>query len=382
VIEPLREVAYSSKFGRIDRDAGLIRDVKIIGRFSENNREYTDKSLREAVSKYEGVRVNIDHRIPGRSTAGARELADHFGRLVNVHESLSNSNREDDGLFGDLEFLKSHALAERVCETAERMPKLIGLSHDADGDVVSRGGKVFVESIASVRSVDLVTTPATTKGLFEAAGIGVSQASGLAAGAEPNSSESISLEFFLQKAAAIYGGKAEPAAKARAISSLVNQLLSIDKTTEDAMSDPADKLNPGEAGDGLNKQDPAAKAKQPAEGEPEAGKEKEKKELPEAKGEPTIAELQAKLNRLEAENSSRRLLEAAGVAADDTKVKALCALNGEADRKALVETWKPAAIGTSRAKSGTPLREAAGAGGGKLPEFKSAAERASFLRGN
>jgi hypothetical protein len=146
--------------GRVDRAAGVIRGVKIIGRISANGREYTREALSKARGLYEGIKVNCDH--PTRHNE-ARGVGDRFGRLVNVRE-------KDGSLYGDLEYLKSHPMAERVAEAAETMPDAFGLSHNAEGRTVMRNGKTIVEEITRVRSVDLVSDPATTSGLFESRG--------------------------------------------------------------------------------------------------------------------------------------------------------------------------------------------------------------------
>lgn len=159
--QPLTETSYSNTL-RVDREAGVIRGVKIIGRESKNGRYYSDVALEQAAALYEGVGVNIDH--PQHSTPEAdRKLADGFGHLQNVA-------RRHDGVFGDLVYLRTHALAEQVCEAAERMPRQLGLSHNAEGFVIHRNGRWIVEGIARVRSVDLVRNPATNRGLFESEG--------------------------------------------------------------------------------------------------------------------------------------------------------------------------------------------------------------------
>lgn len=155
---PIRETAYSDAL-RVDRAAGVIRGAKILGRESRNGRTYSDAALQQAAALYEGVGVNVDHP-PTPGTGDERRLADGFGHLQNVA-------CRGDGVYGDLVFLRSHALAEQVCEAAERMPGQFGLSHDAEGHVVNRDGKWLVESITKVRSVDLVRNPATNRGLFE-----------------------------------------------------------------------------------------------------------------------------------------------------------------------------------------------------------------------
>ena len=81
----------------------------------------------------------------------------------------------EDGLYGDLHYLRSHPLAEMTAEAAERLPEALGLSHNAEGRVAQSGGTAVVEEIVRVRSVDLVADPATTRSLFEEVGAGDSR---------------------------------------------------------------------------------------------------------------------------------------------------------------------------------------------------------------
>jgi hypothetical protein len=151
--------------GRVDRNAGIIRGVKILGKHSKNGRTYTDKALNDAVPLYEGVKVNVDH--PSRDKPNAeRGFMEGFGSLRNVQ-------RKGDGVYGDLHFLKSHPSAEVICEAAERFPDQFGLSHNADGQTHYEGSQLIVESIESVQSVDIVGRPATNNGLFESTGRGM-----------------------------------------------------------------------------------------------------------------------------------------------------------------------------------------------------------------
>ncbi len=161
-VQLLEFVAMAPDGVKIDRAAGIIRDVKIIGPSSRNGRRYSTTALAKAIGLYEGVNVNVDHS--PTPNGPVRTLRDRFGRLVEVRQS------PDGGLRGDLHFLKSHPLAEMVLEAAERMPQALGLSHNAEGRTTTKGGETVVEEITRVRSVDLVSDPATTKSLFEAAG--------------------------------------------------------------------------------------------------------------------------------------------------------------------------------------------------------------------
>lgn len=153
-----REISRSGKSHVVDRAAGVIKGVKVLGRRSENGREYTPECLNKAVRMYEGVSVRINHP---DDPDEMRASEDVFGQLRNVRLA-------DDGMYADLHYLKSHPMARRVCEAAERMPRLFGLSHNAQGDGDENARGVFVvREIVEVRSVDVVADPATTRGLFE-----------------------------------------------------------------------------------------------------------------------------------------------------------------------------------------------------------------------
>lgn len=158
-LQNITESTYQDTAPQIDRDKGVLRGVKILGATSKNGRDYSTKALREAAEMYEGLGVNTNH--PGRSTPNAsRTVEEGVGWLENV-------TVKPDGVYGDLHVIKSHALAETIFEVAERKPNRFGLSHNAAGDVTERGGRRIVESIKSVRSVDLVQNPATVNSLFE-----------------------------------------------------------------------------------------------------------------------------------------------------------------------------------------------------------------------
>lgn len=145
---------------RVDRDQCIIYGVKVAGLESKNRRRYALGAYRAARSLYEGLAVNIDH--PGKG-ADQRSAYDRFGRLLNVRI-------EADGPYADLHYLKTHPMAERIVEAAERMPGAFGLSHNAEGRGEVQDGVFLVTEIVEVHSVDLVADPATTKGLFEQRG--------------------------------------------------------------------------------------------------------------------------------------------------------------------------------------------------------------------
>jgi hypothetical protein len=141
---------------RVDRTAGIIPSVKLLGRISKKGREYPAAVMAKALPLYEGMRVNIDHVDPNQR----RSLRDRIGLVKNV-------TLKEDGLYGDFHYNPKHALAEQIAWDAENAPQNLGFSHDTRGGSRNIGGKVVVESIDKVLSVDLVANPATTSSLFE-----------------------------------------------------------------------------------------------------------------------------------------------------------------------------------------------------------------------
>ncbi len=142
----------------VDREAGVIRGVKILGTESKNGRTYKTEAIIGAVHLYEGSKVNVNH--PRGDPRAPRDYGDRLGRLESVQAHA-------DGLYGDLHFNPKHALAEQLLWDAEHAPENVGLSHNVTARMSRKDGKTVVEEITSVVSVDVVADPATTKGLFE-----------------------------------------------------------------------------------------------------------------------------------------------------------------------------------------------------------------------
>ena len=143
----------------VDEASGVIRNVKIIGPTSRNNRRYLPEALRRAVGRYEGKGVFVDH--PRRSEASeVRSYRDKVGTLRGVR-FVENALR------GDLHVNLEHPVAKQLLWDAKHNPSAVGLSHNARGKTRTEGGVVVVEEITDLVSVDLVVDPASTSGLFE-----------------------------------------------------------------------------------------------------------------------------------------------------------------------------------------------------------------------
>ncbi len=146
---------------RADRQAGVIRGVKVLGLELRNGRTYLPEALAQAAPLYEDAKVNVNH--PKGSPTGPRDYQDRIGTIRHV------SVQAGEGLFGDFYFNPKHALAEQLMWDAEHAPENVGFSHNVEARVGRRGDRVVVEAITRVQSVDLVADPATTRGLFESA---------------------------------------------------------------------------------------------------------------------------------------------------------------------------------------------------------------------
>ena len=177
--ENLREtVLTASDAVRIDREAGVIFGVKIIGCESRNGRHYPNDTLRHAIPLYENSKVNLDH--PDGDPRKSRSYHARFGVIRNVHL------RENEGLYADFWFNPKHSIAEQLLWDAEHAPDNVGFSHNVEAVVKRDTTTALVERIVSVRSVDLVADPASTQGLFESTEF-LAYATGSEAGSVPGS---------------------------------------------------------------------------------------------------------------------------------------------------------------------------------------------------
>ena len=144
---------------RVDRAAGVIRGVKVLGLKSRNGRRYQETALAEAVKLYEGAKVNVNH--PKGHPLSPRDYQDRLGVICGVQL------RPGEGLFGDLHFNPKHLLSEQLMWDAEHASQNVGLSHNVLAHTTRQGDETVVEAITKVQSIDLVADPATTRGLFE-----------------------------------------------------------------------------------------------------------------------------------------------------------------------------------------------------------------------
>lgn len=159
---PLVESVQFTKPLRVDREKGVIYDAILLDWDSRNGYRYDPQAARRAVNRglYESAKGYIDHP-PKHNPRQERPCDAAFCRFANVRWT-------PEGVRGDIHFLPKHRLAQNICDDAELGRGMFGLSHNADGDqVMGPDGKTLIMEIFEVRSVDIVTRPATTTSLSE-----------------------------------------------------------------------------------------------------------------------------------------------------------------------------------------------------------------------
>lgn len=327
--ESLVEFVTGVPGAKVDAEAGVVRGVKILGLESQNGRSYDRSAIGKAKGLYEGAKINIDHPATPGTPRGTR---DRFGVLREVNE-------RSDGLYGDVHYLKSHPMAGPFCEAAERMPSMMGFSHNIEGKTARRDGKTIVEEITKVRSVDLVSDPATTRGLFEsqqstlreiveglpedafgrAELISIVEAGGYddltIGGMSGGDPESQIGNILASVFGAMLAGTGTLEAKIKQVVALATKFLTV--------KEPAMPETPTTGTEQVNKTESVVNI------------------TTESKNEPTGAEIFEAIKEM----------EAAGVKPTAIGAKALCALTAD-ERKEYLESLKPAAPGAMPPRSG------------------------------
>lgn len=156
---------------KVDREAGIIYGVRVLGSESRNTHgvsgvegtEYAKAAHDDARRLYEGLPCNLNH-IDGKTK---RVVQDVFGEFRNVDQKSVNGKPVT---YADLHYLKSHEMSGRVCESVERGMSVFGMSHDAISNkerIDKKKKRLVIEGLESANSIDLVYRPATNRNLWE-----------------------------------------------------------------------------------------------------------------------------------------------------------------------------------------------------------------------
>lgn len=306
---------------------------------SANGRTYPIAVLEAAIPLYEKAACYVNHPA---SADDMRDVRDHVGRFVNVRLA-------EDGLYGDLEYLAESPYAKTLIETAERMPEQIGCSHNADGEVEPGPDGLVVTRINEVRSVDIVATPATTNGLFEAR-------------------KRMKLRDLLEAAAGKEtGGKLQTLRKLLEDDGMSDPLAAPVEVASDPDTALSDGFKAGmysvvdayvagdmELGDALNKLKELAKAHDKLVGKAEPAAESEdeeagddEEEVKEEGGEYSDKKdekaMEARLLKLERRDATRDLCESLGFTPTKDQLSDLCEIADDKTRRRIAEAFKAAA---------------------------------------
>jgi hypothetical protein len=147
----------------IEQEAGVIRNVVLLTgeKISRNKTFYTKKVMQEAITRYEGAKMFLDH--PGPKEGDVRSVRDLGGVYKNV--------RLEEGrhLKADLHLLPNKDVRNLVIPIAEARIAGVGLSIRDRGKGRDENGVFLVEGFATKGpySIDLVTEASVNENLFE-----------------------------------------------------------------------------------------------------------------------------------------------------------------------------------------------------------------------
>jgi len=147
-------------FVREEGVAPRINGVVLLGAESKNKRRYTPECMGKAVGLYDGCKAFVNHPGFDEVRSGTRDMNQFAG-------TFTNPRLEGEKIRGDFVGLPGDPMTAKFMGVAEHTPRAAGLSHCARGKSRKEGDVEIVEEIEAVFSVDLVSTPATTKGMFE-----------------------------------------------------------------------------------------------------------------------------------------------------------------------------------------------------------------------
>lgn len=320
----LTETVYQESIERIDVENGVLYGVKVLGENSRNRRRYVAKAMREAAPKYEGVNSYVDH--PDRSSLSEdRKFASLSGVLRNPRYV------EGKGIFADLHLLKEGTFFKGIIEAAQKFPKSVGFSHVAEGESHIDGDTEIIESIREVFSVDLVTSPATTAGIFESTQRDTIR----------EATESLPEEHPLRKRLSemmdagymnggpLLGGDNKPSDPVGQLTALVGQLTS-------ALADALKSLAKANQPKVVTPPPPTKPDETPPGEEGDEGETEDEEMSDEDKGKLAAFE---SITRENAELKASKLLLESGRQATPVRMKALANCTTEDEQRELLESW-------------------------------------------
>lgn len=157
------DLEEATKTVSINKEKGIVEGVVILTgeKVSKNKTFYTKQALQEAVTRYEGAKMFLDH--PKNGESEVRSVRDFGGVYKNV--------RLEEGRYvkADLHLVPSNEIRNIVLPLAEAKPLGVGFSIRDRGRGREENGVFLVEGFASKGSfsIDLVTEASVNETLFE-----------------------------------------------------------------------------------------------------------------------------------------------------------------------------------------------------------------------
>jgi hypothetical protein len=144
------------KNGTVDRAAGVIRGVKMLGFASRNRRGYNPPDPKV----FEGVKARINHYMQ------EGEVDPPDPQVDNIWGWYEGVETKQDGVYGNLKYNPKHALTETILWWIENRPEIMGLSPIMFCERDEIAGTTIL-TVRLVESCDLVDRSGTTGGMFE-----------------------------------------------------------------------------------------------------------------------------------------------------------------------------------------------------------------------
>ena len=149
--------------GKLNRALNVIEGTTLIGPLSSNGtnrkRRYSEAALKKIAAMAEGLPGYLNHTRP-EDAFKPRDVRDLAVRHRNVRFDAATQT-----VRSDMHVVPAHA--DLVFGLAEQFGDHIGNSLVSRGAIQMEGDTEVVVDIMQLRSADLVTDPASTKGLFE-----------------------------------------------------------------------------------------------------------------------------------------------------------------------------------------------------------------------
>jgi hypothetical protein len=142
-----------------DYEALVIRNVSLLGAESANGYTYTEAAMKDAAKLLEGAVQYLNHSF---DDGIPRDVLDVFSEVKNPRYEVGKNK-----VYGDMYLVNTPQIREEVLPRIERFKHKFGNSIVAMGEAEEIEGKTYITKLSGIESCDLVSDPATTKGLFE-----------------------------------------------------------------------------------------------------------------------------------------------------------------------------------------------------------------------